>query len=313
MPYKNKEDQRLHDLKYRAEHKEKIKERGRKYYQEHKEEKQIKGRRNYHDHREEKQIKSREYYQKHKKDINEKSKKYREKRKVEFLKLCPEEQKEYKIKQNQIYCNRNFKNKIDTFNIIGKGKLECSLCGNLELKNLTIDHIDNSGVLERKEGLTGTKLRSLIALGKYPEEKLSNLRLLCWNCNLARSRIYLIKPKEKQFYEQEKRTKLWEEALKFFGPCKTCGESNLIFLTISHIHDNGAELRKNKEEPKDVIKLIRKFKNMGWSESLKESYCIECANCNSGRYFNETKSKETKLIEEKYNQERYGTADIKKV
>jgi hypothetical protein len=88
-------------------------------------------------------------------------------------------------------------------------------------------------------------------------------------------------PLEKQDKDQKFRIKLQKEAFNFFGPCKTCGDTNLTHLTISHIHDNGAEKRKNREG--GGTKLLQKFRNLGWPESLKEDYCLECFSCNCSK------------------------------
>jgi hypothetical protein len=101
---------------------------------------------------------------------------------------------------------------------------------------------------------------------------------------LGKRKEYLNLPLMEQSKDQKFRTKLHKEAFSFFGPCKTCGNNNLIYLTISHIHNDGAERRRNGEE-RGGAKLLQKFRNLGWPESLKEDFCLECFNCNCSRKF----------------------------
>ena len=163
-------------------------------------------------------------------------------------------------------------------NIISNGKPKCERCGITDLKLLTIDHIDESGYLDKKSGIT--HLYRSIVNGNYPKEKLSNLRVLCYNHNLSGPRKYLDLSYEKQNYHKRDETKLWKEAFNFFGGCK-CGITDIKFLTISHIHNDGAERRKNGEP--SATDLIRKFRKMEWPEKLKKDYCLECFNCNCSR------------------------------
>lgn len=170
--------------------------------------------------------------------------------------------------------------KVQAFNILGGCK--CSICGDEELSHLTIDHIDETGYIDRKSGFFGVKLLNAIILKEYPKEKLSNLRILCWNCNCERIRQYLDIPYENQNYGQRRRTKIRKEAYEFFGPCKSCGDSNLKHLTLSHINNNGAE---EKRKGYSGNHLLQQFKKLGWPQSLKQDYCLECWNCNCSREF----------------------------
>lgn len=77
------------------------------------------------------------------------------------------------------------------------GGCKCAICGDEELIHLTIDHIDETGYLDKKLGFKKGRLYSKIVNEKYPIEKLSNLRVLCWNCNDGRRRFYYNIPKEK--------------------------------------------------------------------------------------------------------------------
>lgn len=195
-------------------------------------------------------------------EIKDKGKKYRSKNK----KIISEKGKQ---KHRDI--------KIQVFNILGGCK--CQLCDVTDIDKLNVDHIDGTGYEDKRNGYEGPKLYRSIVNRTYPRS-LSNLRVLCWNHNLARTREYLDLPPEKQTKGQKHKTKLWKEALEFFGPCP-CGITELKFLTISHIHNDGAE-RRRSGEPK-AHGLLGRFRQLGYPQSLKNDYRLECANCNCSR------------------------------
>jgi len=250
--------------KWAKEHKKELKEYGKEYNNTHK--------------REEKEY-NKNYREIHKEELSENKKIYRSENKEyfkEYLKIYRLNNKEKAKEYQKEYCRQE---KIEAFNILGGCK--CIICGESKIEFLTIDHIDNSGALDKKEGLFGRKLYQSILKNTYPKDRLSNLRVLCYNHNCSRTRTYLIIPEKEKTYDQKYQTKLWQEAYKFFGPCKSCGQKELIFLCISHIHNNGSEMRKNGE--KTGTKLLQKFRKLGWPESLKEDYCLECFSCNCSR------------------------------
>lgn len=257
----NKEKIKKYRKKYNKNHKEEIKEWQKEYKKNNKEEIKEYHKEYYLENKEELQKQHKEYNETHKKEIKE------------YNNIHKDEKKEYK---KNYYKER----KIQTFNNLGGCK--CAICGNKELSHLTIDHIDETGYLDKKMGYTNYKLYSEIILKTYPQEKLSNLRVLCFNCNCGRRKEYLNIPSEKQTKDQRYRTKLWKKAYDFFGPCKTCGDSNLVHLTISHIHNDGAE-RKRNGEPNSGLKLFANFRKQGWPENLKEDFCLECYNCNCSK------------------------------
>jgi hypothetical protein len=187
----------------------------------------------------------------------------------------------YKINKEMVISRvstRNKKYRSDTLAILGNSK--CQICNVTDTEKLTIDHINGGGRRIRKSGFTVNKLYKEISQGNLSEEKIKNLRVLCWNHNCGQSRLYLDLPPDKQSPTQKYQTKLWKKALAFFGPCH-CGESDLKFLTISHINNNGAELRKEGEQHGWL--LLSKFNKSKWPESLKEDYRIECFNHNCSR------------------------------
>lgn len=187
-----------------------------------------------------------------------------------------EENKEEILKKNK---TRRTALKIQAFNILGGCK--CSLCGEEKFEYLTIDHINEKGYLERPNRQFNGKIYNKIIKKEYSKKELLDLRVLCYNCNCSRPREYLNFIYEKQTKPQKYQTKIWKQAYEFFGPCKSCGDSDLTHLTISHIHNDGAERRKNGE--KTGVQLLKKFRQQGWPESLKENYCFECYNCNCSK------------------------------
>jgi len=194
--------------------------------------------------------------------------------------------KEYRMKNDNIIkekrAEKRKRTKIQAMEILGGCK--CVICGDKNLSHLTLDHINNDGNLYRYErrfkNISGDKIYNHIVNGSVSEVELKDLRVLCYNHNCAQRREYLDLPRESQTKIQRKRTELWREVFTFFGPCH-CGESELKFLTISHIHNNGAERRRNGEGT--GVELIRYFQKLGWTQSLKEDFCLECWNCNCSR------------------------------
>lgn len=220
--------------------------------------------------------KRKDYYNQHK--IQEQN------RHKEWIKENKEQQKQYRkdywIKNREEKLKRYDKLKILSY--IKLGGCKCAICGDVNLSHLTIDHINKDGNRERaKYKLSSFKLLGAIVKDTLTEEQFKNLRVLCWNHNKSRVRDYMDLPYEKQTSSQKHIHKLWKEAFNFFGPCKTCGETNLKFLSISHIHDDGAERRRNGE--KQGPKLLSDFRKMGWPQSLKEDFCLECFTCNCSR------------------------------
>lgn len=208
------------------------------------------------------------YYKKNKHRVDLKCKRYNKLNKEKIL------------KRKKAYDDNK---KIECFTIIGNGNLECEVCKENKLSLLTIDHIDETGNEDKKIGFIGKRLYYGVLNGSYPGD-LSNLRILCFNHNCSRNRKYLDLSWKEQTRSQRHQAKLWKEAFNFFGPCKTCGESNIKFLTISHIHNDGAE-RARRGEPRGGVKLLMIFRKQGWPQSLKSDFCLECFNCNCSRKF----------------------------
>lgn len=250
--------------------------------------------------KEEKRVKRIAYYNKNKEKILNRNKIYGENHKEEIKKktkerhdLNPNKYKKRYNKEKKFKYYNNNKDKINSkrranysylreklLNILGN---KCIICGITNSDFLTIDHINDNGAEERrKSGNSGTALvKHLNSLG-WPEDYIKeNYQILCWNHNCTKThRKYFDIPSDQLNRRQRYLIKLWKEAFNFFGECSLCKEFNLKYLTIDHIHRDGAERRRNGE--RDSSGLLIQFRKQGWPESLKEDYRFLCYNCNCG-------------------------------
>lgn len=284
-----------YNRKYKREHKEELKEKRKQYDKEHEEEHRQRGKEYYKNNREaclesvkNWQIKNpdymKQYRKEHEKEIKQNGKRYykenKEKIKEKHESLSEEEYNDLLIRQKEWNQNQ----KLLAFQKISKQNIpSCKFCEEQNLDFLTIDHIKNDGHKWRKT----RKMQgyNFINNNKISAEELSSLQILCYNCNCGKTRKYFNLTDEERTSQQKHAIKWWNKAYKFFGKsCKTCGDTELIHLTISHIHNDGAKRRKNGE--RTGVGLIKTFEKLGWPESLKEDYCLECYNCNCSRKFN---------------------------
>jgi len=204
-------------------------------------------------------------------------KEYRNSRREENHIYWEENKLKIRDQQIELYNQRKF----TLFNILGK---KCVVCGVGDFDVLNIDHINCDGKEERKiygNGPSGI-IRRLDKMG-WPKDLIkSKYQLLCYNHNLTKEgqRDYLEKDPSNLTQSQRLRRKLWEEAFKFFGPCKMCGENNLKFLSLDHIHADGKSDRE--ENGKTEVRLVG-FRNAEWPDSLKDDYQLLCFNCHYGK------------------------------
>lgn len=98
-------------------------------------------------------------------------KQYNEQKYLSDKKRIRQRQKEYEL-QNKLKVIKNYGGK-------------CMCCGEDKIEFLTIDHINNNGVEERKntKQVTGGKLYRWLIKNGYPK---NNYQLLCYNCNYAK-------------------------------------------------------------------------------------------------------------------------------
>ena len=74
------------------------------------------------------------------------------------------------------------------------------------------------------------------------------------------------------------------------GSCVCCGETEPVFLTIDHIHNNGNILRKV-----ETTQIYAYLKRNGFP---KDNYQLLCFNCNLGKHHNGGKCPHEKIINE---------------
>lgn len=80
----------------------------------------------------------------------------------------------------------------------------------------------------------------------------------------------------------ERHWALREEVLNAYGAkCACCGESELRFLQIDHIHDDGSKHRAELGAASQT--MLRWIKKNGFP---KDRLRVLCANCNLGRHLN---------------------------
>lgn len=182
--------------------------------------------------------------------------KSRQKRNKHICKYCENNQnklryKKYKDKYLNNYKKQYLKTKASVIEYYG-GK--CDMCGIDNFEYLSIDHIDGYGRKHRKEVL-GTD--SGTAFYKWVfKNKPNNLRVLCYNCNCQRNS------------NLEKRKLVYS----YYGNKCICGESDIRYLTIDHINNNGNEHRK--EIGTDIYSWLIA------NNYPKDNYQILCYNCN---------------------------------
>ena len=139
-------------------------------------------------------------------------------------------------------------------------------------------------------------------------------RWQCTSCSNARTRRWAIlyprryKVRKARQYQRRKinsphliklvsqryQSKLKLEVISAYGgKCTCCGESNLMFLTLDHIHGNGAKHRKEIGRASKLYRWLRKngFPDIGLQ--------VLCCNCNWGRFINKgiCPHKEPKVID----------------
>ena len=98
-------------------------------------------------------------------------------------------------------------------------------------------------------------------------------------------------PDKQAGYMKKYNLKLKRQVMDAYGGCcACCGETELVFLTIDHIEDNGAEHRRELGAKRTdggrwgsagapTYRWLR-------DNEFPEGFQVLCANCNCGRYWN---------------------------
>lgn len=123
----------------------------------------------------------------------------------------------------------------------------CICCGNITKAHLTIDHIGGGGNQHAREIGRGVALYRWLKRNKFP----TGFQVLCANCNHGKYRNAGICPHISITTSLNLpkhtlcRRRAFEQALLAYGSeCKTCGETQPLFLNLDHIENDGAEHRR---------------------------------------------------------------------
>lgn len=110
----------------------------------------------------------------------------------------------------------------------------------------------------------------------------------CDVCRRAHARSYKSRCEKVKDYSRTKgkvnREKYWRQILEHYGAeCACCGEkSSPIFLTVDHIHNDGAQHRRPSGGRMKAEKLWKWLIDSNYPEGFQ----ILCWNCNCGKHRN---------------------------
>lgn len=76
------------------------------------------------------------------------------------------------------------RNRMAVLTQYGGNPPKCACCGEKETQFLSVDHINNDGVKDRKLHGGGTGMYRYLVREKFPR----GIQILCYNCNLAKGR-----------------------------------------------------------------------------------------------------------------------------
>lgn len=142
---------------------------------------------------------------------------------------------------------------------------KCNICGNDNILVLSLDHINGNGRKNRKDILgidSGTSYYKWIA-----KNKPDYIRLLCYNCNCR------IDMQKGESIRRNKYIDLKIEVFEKYGnKCSNCGESNIEYLTMDHIKNDGNEHRR--EIGLQIYPWLKR------NSYPKDNFQILCFNCN---------------------------------
>jgi hypothetical protein len=90
-------------------------------------------------------------------------------------------------------------------------------------------------------------------------------------------------------YNRKSGLKLKREVMDAYGgACVCCGETELVFLTIDHVNDDGAEHRREIAAEKGTNWAQAGRNTYRWlrDNGFPEGFQVLCANCNCGKQWN---------------------------
>lgn len=229
--------------------------------------------------KEEARIRTHYWYLKNKNTLE-----YKEKRRIYSKEYC------LKNKDNPIFREKNrlnikkYRNKtiLNAFNILGGFKCSNPNCvhptGEIHPKLLEIDHIHGGGTRERKNGLTASK--KYLEIINNSESAKRKYQVLCVACN----RIKIEENNEcnnKRKKPSSGKITHQYAIISLGGRCTdpncvfTEGCSDIRILDIHHINKDGAEERRERQNNKIHLKIIKD------PNKAKLEYTILCLYCHS--------------------------------
>jgi len=205
------------------------------------------------------------------------------------LGLCKCGRERTLTRQKCSFClegHKNYKLRLRLQVINAYGKI-CVCCGEDDLEFLHIDHING----HRQTNTTkraGHELFLELVQKNFPP----GFQVLCANCNSGKELNGGICPKHEKYLgyvaprvfsdsasavRRRIRYKKVKEAVfeKYGGTCVCCRETQLEFLNIDHVLENGSEERKSISGRTFYEKLFR--------EPINSDYQILCFSCNQGK------------------------------
>lgn len=114
----------------------------------------------------------------------------------------------------------------------------------------------------------------------------STLNNRCKRCNSDTNEIFCANCKQVLRDQKKKcRQKLKKSVMSHYGgECSCCGESELAFLTIDHIENNGSEHRKSLPDSK--FSTGERFYRWLRDNNYPDGFQVLCMNCNFGKHLN---------------------------
>ena len=263
MTEEQQKRKREYDKKYREKNKDKVRVRTQLWREQNREKFNATSRASYAKNPERYKANTRRYWQKHKEERNAYAREY---------------WRANSVRRNQLSKKYRAERKQQVFEHYGN---ICNCCGETKTEFFTIDHINNDGAEHRRQN---QKIRQGgiyidIVRNDYPD----TYQILCYNCNCAKGRHYSYDCPHKdsrlksvsQSGESKRRTriKVLEHYSKGQPKCVCCGETEIRFLTIDHIHGGG---NKHLKEIKDLTSWLHRNK-------CPEGFQVLCYNCNGAK------------------------------
>lgn len=149
------------------------------------------------------------------------------------------------------------------------GKLECNICHENNIQFLALDHIHGGG---KKNGVKN--ICEWIRLNNYPE----GFQVLCHNCNYVKGGINTNASSSIPYRRNAK-----EIVLRHYNndllECSCCKKKGLDFLTLDHVHNDGAAHRAH-------LGFQGGYKMYRWciNNNFPPLFQALCHNCNYAKW-----------------------------